>query len=105
MLFAKLRFFENHWGIIPTVATKRKPIPKPKATPWARKSCHISVAKDAPRRPAVCERMPILSVVCVPNLREHMVATGETTRDMEIESPPIKAYSRADALGYVLKVK
>jgi hypothetical protein len=35
----------------------------------------------------------------------HTVARGEVNKAIEIDNPPMKAYSRADASGNVLFVK
>jgi hypothetical protein len=43
--------------------------------------------------------MPTLNVVCVPKMREQVVARGETSKAIEMERPPTKANSREDAPG------
>jgi hypothetical protein len=102
MLFAKDRFLENHCGTIPTLATNRKPIPTPKARPWERNRCQILFAHDAPSSPAVSKRIPMPSVFCVPNFLAATVAMGEMIKAIEMERPPINAYSRDVAPGNVL---
>jgi hypothetical protein len=102
ILFAKDRFLENHCGTIPTLATKRKPIPNPNERPCDKKSCHILFAHDAPKSPAVSRTIPAESVAFVPNFLDTTVASGDMISAMEIERPPTKAYSREVAPGKVL---
>ena len=94
-----------HCGTTPTEDTNIKPIPKPNANPWERKSCQILVDQEAPKSPAVSNMIPILSDAWVPYRRQHIVATGDTIKAIDMDSPPIKAYSRGVAPGYVSKVR
>jgi hypothetical protein len=64
-------------------------------------TCQISVDQDAPNSATVSKKIPTAIVICVPYLRTHIVATGETTWHMEIERPPTKAYSKGVAPGNV----
>lgn len=50
-------------------------------------------------RDRVSKKMPIRSVVRVPQSRVVRVAAGETRSACDIESPPTKAKSRFDAPG------
>lgn len=77
-------------------------MPKPNETPCERKSCHILFAHDAPKSPAVSNRIPTDNVAFVPNRLVAIVAIGETIKAKEIENPPTKAYSRDVAPGKVL---
>jgi len=76
-----------------------KPIPNPNASPWERNSCQISVDHEAPKSPAVSNTIPTPSDAWVPYLRQHIVATGETIKAMDMDRPPIKAYSSDVAPG------
>ena len=80
-------------------------MPQPKQTPWVRKSCQIWFAKEAATSPAVWKRIPINSVVRVPNRWMDIVAIGETSIAVEMDSPPTKAKSSRVAPGYVLEAK
>jgi hypothetical protein len=62
----------------------------------------MRLENDAPKSPAVSKRIPNDNVTWVPNLRVETVAIGEIKSAIEIERPPMKAYSRDDALGKVL---
>lgn len=79
---------------MPTEPTNRKPIPAPKQTPWERKSWYMLCANEAPMRARVSNKTPMSSVVRVPHNRVVIVAIGEVSSAMEIESPPTKAKSR-----------
>jgi len=102
ILFANDLFLRNHCGTIPTLATNKNPIPNPNASPCDRNKCQILVAHEAPRSPAVWNRMPTPKVGLVPNLLTNMVASGDIRSAIEIEKPPTNANSRDVAPGNVL---
>lgn len=76
---------------MPTLPTKRKPIPQPKQTPWLRKMCHSSVAKDEPIRERVSKKTPRFKTRRVPQMWMRCVARGATRRAQEMLKPPVKA--------------
>ena len=102
MLFAKERFLENHCGTIPTLATNRNPIPNPKARPCDKKRCQILFAHDAPSSPAVWRRIPMPNAARVPYFLAATVAIGDTIKAIDIDKPPMNAYSSDVAPGNVL---
>jgi hypothetical protein len=102
MPLARLRFVVNHCGMIPTEPTNKKPMPHPKQTPWLRKSCHISFAKDAPMKEMVWKNTPSSSVVFVPKSLVIVVAMGDMSSAIEIDNPPTNAKSILVAPGNLL---
>ena len=97
--FARLRFFRNHWEMIPTEPTKRNPIPHPKHMPCDKMIWYFFFANDAPIRDSVSKKIPQWRHIRVPYEWTTRVASGAIRTAWEMESPPMNAYTSDEVLG------